>query len=173
MKKKVIFLLIIGLFLVGCQVKEESKDSFESSSSNSDASSNVMIHQHCTRSGSLNGGEVELNYELYSTGEVLNRLESYEKVISSNSDLLNTYEDAYQKINKNYEGLEYYDASVVREDDFVLNTIKIDYDHIDIKKLLDIEGEEDNIIEDGVAKVDKWLELAKKFGTTCNEVKDS
>ncbi len=171
MKKKVIFLLVIGLFLVGCQDSEESKDSTMSSSSN--ASSNVMIHQHCTRSGSLSGGEVELNYELYSTGEVLNRLESYEKVISSNSDILNTYEDAYKKINQNYEGLQYYDSSVLRENDFVLNTIKIDYDHIDIKKLLDIEGEEDNIIEDGVAKVDKWLELAKKFGTTCTEVKDS
>ena len=171
MKKKVIFLLIIGLFLVGCQDNEESKDSTVSSSSN--ASSNVMIHQHCTRSGSLSGGEVELNYELYSTGEVLNRLESYEKVISSNSDILNTYEDAYKKINQNYEGLQYYDSSVLRENDFVLNTIKIDYDHIDIKKLLDIEGEEDNIIEDGVAKVDKWWELAKKFGTTCTEVKDS
>ena len=172
MKKKVVFLLIVGLFLVGCQDIEETKDS-DSSGSSSNIPSGVMIHQHCTRNGSLSGGEVELNYELYSTGEVLNRLESYEKVISSSGDILNTYEDAYNKIIKNYEGLEYYEASVIRENDYVLNTIKIDYDHIDIKKLLDIEGEEDNIIEDGTAKVDKWLELAKKFGTTCTEVKDS
>lgn len=168
MRKKMIFILIIGFFLVGCQDNKESNNV-----SSNVSSSKTMIHQHCTRSGSLSGGEVELNYELYSTGEVLNRLESYEKVISSKSDLLDTYEDAYNKIKDNYDDLEYYDASVVREENSVLYTIKIDYDHIDIKKLLDIEGEEDNIIEDGVAKVDKWLELAKKFGTTCTEVEDS
>ena len=29
---------------------------------------------------------------------------------------------------------------------------------------------EDNIIENGKAKVDKWLTLAKKFGTKCKDV---
>ena len=41
-----------------------------------------------------------------------------------------------------------------------------------IKQLLDIEGEEDNIIQDGEAKVDLWLELAKKFGTKCEVVEE-
>ena len=35
----------------------------------------------------------------------------------------------------------------------------------------EIEGEEDNIFINKVPKVDKWLELAKKFGTTCELVK--
>ena len=43
---------------------------------------------------------------------------------------------------------------------------------LDIDTLLAIEGEEDNIIEDGKAKVDKWLTLAKKFGTKCTVVED-
>ena len=38
-----------------------------------------------------------------------------------------------------------------------------------MEKLLEIEGEEDNIIENGKAKVEKWLTLAKKFGTECED----
>ena len=48
----------------------------------------------------------------------------------------------------------------------------INYDKVDIARLLEIEGSEDNIIEDGVAKVDKWLTLAKRFGTKCELVED-
>ena len=40
---------------------------------------------------------------------------------------------------------------------------------IDKTKLLQIEGDEDNIIEDGKAKLSLWLEMASKFGVTCKE----
>ena len=43
---------------------------------------------------------------------------------------------------------------------------------IDIDKLIDIEGEKDNIFENKVAKVDKWLELAKRLGTKCELVEE-
>ena len=130
-----------------------------------------MQHKHCTRSGSIDtGSEVSLNYDLYYTGEALNILKSEEKVISSDQDVLTTYENAYKKIHANYAGLDYYDTEVVRGDTTVTSTITINYDKIDIDKLLAIEGEEDNIIENGEAKVDKWLTLAKKFGTKCEDV---
>ena len=107
---------------------------------------------------------------MYYTGEILNILKSEEKVISSDQDVLTTYENAYKKIHTNYAGLDYYDTEVVRGDTTVTSTITINYDKIDIDKLLAIEGEEDNIIENGEAKVDKWLTLAKKFGTKCEDV---
>ena len=64
-------------------------------------------------------------------------------------------------------GLNYYDTAVVRTNDSVTNDTIINYGKIDINKLLEIEGEEDNIIVDGKAKVDSWLELAEQFGTEC------
>ena len=130
-----------------------------------------MEHKYCTREATLDGGEVKLEYDLYYTGEVLNLLVSKEKIISSSEDILNTYEEAYKKIHLNYEKLENYDTSVVRGDTTVLSTISINYDKVDIDKLIEIEGEEDNIFINKVPKVDKWLELAKKFGTTCELVK--
>ena len=62
------------------------------------------------------------------------------------------------------------DTEVIRGDTSVTRKTTINYDKINIKDLLDIEGEEDNIIENGEAKVEKWISLAKKFGTKCEEV---
>lgn len=167
MKKiSIIIVLFLVILLCGC----ESKDN-EIIINNKPVNTSKMEHKHCTREGSLDGGEVKLEYDIYYTGEVLNLLVSKEKIISSSEDILNTYEEAYKKIHLNYEKLENYDTSVVRGDTTVLSTISINYDKVDIDKLIEIEGEEDNIFINKVPKVDKWLELAKKFGTTCELVK--
>jgi uncharacterized lipoprotein YehR (DUF1307 family) len=130
-----------------------------------------MSLKHCTRDASAGTGiDVSLNYYLYYTGENINILYSEEKIISSDSSSLDEYETAYNNIKVNYNGLEYYDQEVIRGDTTVTNKITINYDKIDTDKLLSIEGEEDNIISDGKAKVDKWITLAKKFGTTCEDV---
>lgn len=130
-----------------------------------------MKHKHCTREATAQDDiKASLNYDIYYTGEVLNIVESEEKVTSSKAANLDLYEESYNKIKSYYEGLAYYDVSVVRTNDSVTNRVLINYDKIDIGKLLDIEGEEDNVVENGVAKVDKWIELAKKFGTKCTEV---
>ena len=161
-----LILVVLLLFATGC----EKKEVVDSNGEKVDVSK--MVHKHCTRAGTATDAEVSLNYDIYYTGDVLNVLKSEEKIISAKEDVLTTYEDAYKKIHSNYEGLDYYDAEVVRGDTAVTSTITINYDKIDIDALLAIEGEEDNIIENGQAKVDKWLELAKKFGTKCTEVKD-
>ena len=167
MKKiSIIIVLFLVILLCGC----ESKDN-EIIINNKPVNTSKMEHKHCTREATLDGGEVKLEYDLYYTGEVLNLLVSKEKIISSSEDILNTYEEAYKKIHLNYEKLENYDTSVVRGDTTVLSTISINYDKVDIDKLIEIEGEEDNIFINKVPKVDKWLELAKKFGTTCELVK--
>ena len=167
MKKiSIIIVLFLVILLCGC----ESKDN-EIIINNKPVNTSKMEHKHCTREATLDGGEVKLEYDIYYTGEILNLLVSKEKIISSSEDILNTYEEAYKKIHLNYEKLENYDTSVVRGDTTVLSTISINYDKVDIDKLIEIEGEEDNIFINKVPKVDKWLELAKKFGTTCELVK--
>ena len=48
----------------------------------------------------------------------------------------------------------------------------INYDKVDINKIISIEGDKDNIFEDGQAKVKKWKKLAKKVGTECVDYKE-
>lgn len=169
MKKISIIVLafIFILLLTGCD--EENKVI----SNGKKVSTANMEHKHCTRSGSgSNGVTTELSYELYYTGDRLNILESTEKVIANEDSDLDQYQKAYEQINKYYKGLEYYDTEVIRGDTSVTRNTTINYDKINIKELLSIEGAEDNIIEDGEAKVDKWIELAKKFGTKCEVVEE-
>lgn len=165
MKNKLLILAIIVLLVCGCSSKEKIEVSGEK------INTNKMKHQHCVRNGNAGTGiTVDLQYDIYSTGDQLNVLQAMEKVASANNETLDTYENAYKNIHAHYEGLEYYDTNVERTDTTVTSTININYDKINIDELIAIEGEEDNIFEDKVPKLSKWLALAKKLGTTCEEV---
>lgn len=124
----------------------------------------------CSREANASDGvSPAFNYYIkYKDGNIL-ELHAIEMVVSSSQENLDIYEEAYKDINKNYEGLKYYDTKVVRNDNSVTRDTIINYDKIDIEALLDLEGEEDNIIVDGKAKLDIWLDFASKFGTTCVE----
>ena len=167
MKKISIFfcLLIICGLLCGCNEKDKIIINNETINTIS------MEHKHCTREATTTGADVKLEYDIYYTGDVLNLLISKEKIISSSEDVLNTYEEAYKNIHSYYIGLDYYDTSIDRGDTTVLSTISINYDKVDIDKLIEIEGEEDNIFDEKVPKASKWLEFSKKFGTKCELVK--
>lgn len=169
-KMSIILLLFIVIFLVvllcGCKSKDK-----EVIINNKPVNTSKMEHKHCTREATATGAEVKLEYDIYYTGNNLNILKSKEEIISADDEILNTYEEAYKSIHANYEGLDYYDTSVIRGDTTVTSNISINFDEIDIDKLIEIEGEEDNIFVNKIPKVDKWISLAKKFGTTCELVK--
>ena len=114
--------------------------------SNSSVSSDGV--KKCTRTGTVTNGSTEMNYEVYYKGEYVVLLHSTEKIISDSRSFLYTYEEAYKNIFKE---------------------ITINYEKIDMGKLLDIEGEEDNVIENGKVKLDTWLSFAKKYGVTCED----
>ncbi len=168
-KSSLLVILVLSLVLLtGCNDEEKVVSNGEK------VNTSKMQVMHCSREASAGTGiDVELKYDLYYNGEDLNILHSMEKVISNTSSNLDTYEEAYKKIHANYDGLEYYDAKVERTEDSVTSDITINYEKIDINKLLKIEGEEDNIIKNGKAKVDEWLTLAKKFGTKCEEEEEA
>ena len=168
-KSSIIFVAILSLFLLTACSKRS--DTEKVVSNNEEVNTYSMKHKKCSREGSADDGiVVSLNYDLYYTGENLDILHSVEKVTATKNEDLDKYETAYKNIYKNYEGLKYYDAKVIRGDTTVTSDVTINYDKIDTQELLNIEGSEDNIIEDGKAKVDKWLTLAKKFGTKCKDV---
>ena len=88
-------LLLCSFFVTGCEEKEVVTSAGE------DVNVASMQHKHCTRSGSIDtGSEVSLNYDLYYTGEALNNLKSEEKVISSDQDVLTTYENAFEVVKR-------------------------------------------------------------------------
>ena len=95
MRKSSLLVLVLALLLLitGCEEKEtlETKDE--------NINVGRMQHKHCTRGGNADNATVNLNYDLYYTGENLNALKSVEQIVSDNSDTLTTYENAYKKIH--------------------------------------------------------------------------
>lgn len=163
--KLVIIIVLISLFLItGCK-----KNTVEVNGKK--VSTSGMGHKHCIRNASAGDNiTTNLSYEIYYKDDILNVLESIEEIKTTDQNTLDEYEKAYENINNNYEGLMYYDSKVTRTDDSVSRHTTIDYDKINIEELLKIEGEKDNIIENGKAKLQLWLDLAKKFGAKCEEV---
>lgn len=179
MKKlsSVILLVVITLFITtGCE--ENTNTSTTTGNTNNKVISNgekvntkKMKHKHCTRSATAGSNtEMILYYDVYYTGEDINILFSHEELITNDTKMLDQYEDAYKKIANYYVGLEYYDQNVKRTSTSIINETTINYEKIDIKKLLDIEGEEDNIVKDGKAKVDLYIDLLEQFGGKCEDV---
>lgn len=171
-----LLILLCCLFVTGCGKTEEETTYNEEDAvvfrdsilDDIDASGSGKLY--CTRAAFASDGiDVELTYELeYKEGNVT-LLHSNEKVMSEDSDSLDEYEDAYRGIAKNYEGLKYYDIIVTRDDSSVVYNAVINYEKLDMDKLLDIEGEEDNIVTDGKVKLETWVSFAEQFGTTCEE----
>lgn len=175
-KSKLVILFILCLILAtGCNDKEETSSTSSVTSKDGEITSIEDITSttgelSCTREGSASDGITpSFNYYIKYENDNIIELHSVEMITSTNQDSLDEYETAYQNINNYYKGLKYYDTEVVRTDNSVTRDTVINYDKIDIKKLLDIEGEEDNIIENGKAKLSIWLEFASQFGTTCTE----
>ena len=171
-KYKIIVLIMIRILITVRNNIQKNNKKTKIISDGTIIDTSEMQHKHCSRKGNVQGGSANLNYEIFSTDDKISLLKSEEQVVSNDKNVLKTYEDAYRKIHKNYEGLQYYDAEVVVNDTSVTSIITINYDKINMKALLAIEGEEDNIIENGTAKLSKWIELAKKFGTKCEDVEE-
>lgn len=124
---------------------------------------------NCTRNASADNAKVSLEYKVYYKGDYIQILNSVEKITSSSSSVLDEYEVAYQKIFSAYDGLDYYENTITRKDDSVISETTINYGKIDTDQLLEIEGEEDNVIEDGKVKVSTWISFAEKLGATCDD----
>jgi len=123
---------------------------------------------HCTKTGEATGISASMEYNVYYKGDYVKILNSIETVTSNDSSKLDEYETAYKTIFKAYEGLEYYDNNITRTSNTVKSETTINYEKIDIDKLLSIEGEEDNVVEDGKVKLSTWINFAEKYGATCD-----
>lgn len=149
-KCKIVLLIIIAIFTVtGCGSKEK------------------VIN--CKRNATATDIKANLKYKVYYKGKYVTKISSTEKISSDKKEKLDEYENAYKSIFKAYDGLKYYDNKVIRDKNSVTSKTIINYEKIDTNKLIEIEGEEDNVIKNGKVKLTTWMSFAKKLGTTCDK----
>lgn len=160
-KSKILFLIISVLMLVGCSDNELEKK----------YNTKGLSHISCKREAEDSNEDttIDIHYDIYYKGKYLKILKSEEKITSSNKEVLDNYEKAYKNVFSAYDNLEYYDNTVTRDSNSVKSVTYINYGKVDMDKLFDIEGEEDNVeVTDGKIKLDDWKSFAKKYGTVCD-----
>lgn len=169
-KKRFIIFFFLLLCLTGCNTNNskgniKTNDIDEKNYNTKDYNYITCIRNTETQDDS----KVDINYEIYyNEDKFVEIIKSIEKVTSSDKSILNEYKNAYKDIYSVYDGLKYYDHVIKEEDNSITSITYINYGKIDIDKLMEIEGYEDNVtVTDGKIKLEDWKTFARKYGTEC------
>lgn len=107
-------------------------------------------------------------YSIYYDGDYVTKTVAIEKVTSDDEEILKTYKEAYEKVFSNYKNIDYYDNEVKQKGNTVTSTTVVNYKKVDVNKIIEIEGKEDNIFDDDLkVKKDTLVKFYKKYGITC------
>lgn len=170
MKKIILSLVCLLVLVTGCS-NDDKRSSIKSNNiDQSKYKTTGYKYVKCNRATETNNGEtVTVKYEVfYDNDKNVQVLKSYEKVESDDSSILTQYQNAYKNIYAAYDGLDYYDNTITNDSKSVTSITYINYGKINIDKLMDIEGSEDNVtVTNGKIKLSDWKNFAKKYGTVC------
>jgi len=167
-----ILVIAICLFITGCE-NNNHNSSVEIISNGEKVNTSKLKHKICKGEGNIDSNsQANMLFDIYYKNNDIFLLKSTQQIISSKEETLDIYEESFENIRKHYEGLEYYDTEILKNETSIQYIQTINYEKIDIDKLLSIEGEKDNIVENKKAKLDKWLTLSKRFGVKCEEAED-
>lgn len=158
-----LLLIVLVLFLItGCNSEKLEDKDYDIADLN---------HISCTRDAYVDDEDtsVDININVYyDDAGYIKMFNSKEEIKSSNIEVLDKYEKAYKDVYKEYEKIKYYDNVVTRDSNKVTSTTIINYGKVDMDKVLEIEGEEDNVkVVNGKIKISDWKEFAEKYGTRC------
>lgn len=156
-KTVTILLLITAVLLTACTNKEE-KDY-------------KMIR--CTRKAQSSAGDnvkLDLSYKVYYKDDYVKKVIATDKVTSSDNSIINQYANSYKNIYASYDGLKHFSNKITVTKDSMTSITEIDYAHIDTDKLLEIEGKDDNVVNDeGKVPLKDFLAFYEKYGAKCDK----
>lgn len=168
---KIFIILIICISIIGCENK--NKDDISTGKIDSSKYETKGLKElKCERDTETSDGidvDIKIN-AYYDNDRYLKVLKTKEVVKSKDKSVLTEYKNAYEKVYSAYKNIKYYENIVEEANNKVTSTTYINYGKVDMNKLLEIEGTDNNVkITDGKIKIDDWKSFAKKYGTVCSE----
>ena len=177
--KSSLIVIVLLLLVTGCN-KNKNVEIVNMDGTTSKKSDNPLYNINVKGSGTLectraanaySGLTASFNYGVTYKHGIITFIHSIEKVKGDSSSALDEYEEAYNKIRDRYSDIKYYDITVTRDTNSVIYDSKIDYEKVDMNKILKIEGNENNIYDsNNKLELKKWYSFVKKMGTTCKGV---
>lgn len=121
---------------------------------------------NCTYKNNTNTMNTVLNYNLSFKNKNVTKLETEEIIESDDEELIKTYKESIEELSKKYDGLKYYKTNITNKNNKLIVKTTIEYNKIDMKKYLQIEGDK-SYIKNNKLKVKKIKEIYEKNGATC------
>ncbi len=141
--------IFASLFLTGCGGKE--------------------VVTECVRTGTIQEGvEVSFNYKVSSKNDYVLKVETVEKVISDDKDYLNAFKENVEKMYAPYKDIEEYKYEVTVDGNTLISKTDINYEKIDMDKLIEVDSANSQIIKNGKIKLSDVTNLYNSVGATCS-----
>lgn len=149
-KLKLLLVVLLALIVTGCAQQEEKT-------------------MTCTRT--LNQGDLkmELNYTVVYQGDYVKKVKSVEKITSEDSSVLEAYKSQVEELYTPYDKIDYYDTKVTIDGNTMTSTADIDYEKIDVDKLIEIDSATSQLFTDGKIKVETLESVYNQVGATCTK----
>ena len=155
MKNILKFLVIFSLVIIlaGCTSKTEEK----------------VVKCTLNQNNAAYGYELSSEYNIYTDGKIVNKVETTEVVTSDNQEILDYLENynnkLYTNMNDAYGGYEF---SSTNENNMLTAVTKIDYKKLDSKKLAEDQPSMKNYMNDDyVLTLDGIKLIYEQMGATC------
>lgn len=149
-KLKLLLVVLLALIVTGCGKAEEKT-------------------MTCTRTLNQDGLKMEFNYTVTYQGDYVKTVKSVEKVTSDDPTVLDTYKSAVEQLYAPYEKLDYYDTKVTIEGNTMTSTADINYEKIDVDKLIELDSANKQMFTDGKIKVETMESVYNQVGATCTK----
>lgn len=124
----------------------------------------------CTIDNEVDGIKVDGTYELTYTEGYIDTVKFIEKYTVSDEYLIESVENTFDNLYKNLGELKYYDYERITEGLTVTSTVNIDYNRINIDKLIELNKDLKNIIKDDKIEATVLINSYKSNGATCKEM---
>ena len=105
-------------------------------------------------------------YDMSFKMKNVTRFETTEVIESSEKELLETYQTSLNELSKEYQKLKHYNVNMSIDGDKLIVKTIVDYDKIDMKKYLKIDGEK-IYIKNNKLKVVELKKIYEKNGAKC------
>ena len=159
MKKYLMFIVLISFLFTGCFNKK----------TNDNENSVEEINTVC--SGKQNIKEdvsVDTEYEIKSKDGKVITLISTEIITSNDTEYLNTTKEDIEKTYSIYKDINNYEYNITLENNKLISKTKINYEKVDLKKLIEVDPANENIIVNDSVNLKTLKDMYESLGNKCN-----
>ena len=112
---------------------------------------------------------IKLFSEIKYLGDYVKVVKTTEEILTEDQETLDFYKKVVENTYKPYDGLEHYNYEVKQDEKSLVSTTTLDYENIDIDKLIEIDEANKKLIVNKKVKLEDFIQMYKAMNVTCKK----